>query len=76
MVNHDGAPVCHGPGGPSMGYPAYSNFKLNRAPELWLAAHLECAKEGRQRVHSRPRALSKVFEVAVIRRGMVAYAPW
>jgi hypothetical protein len=34
---------------------------LNRAPKLWLAAHLECAKEGRQRVTvDRVRFLSAI----------------
>jgi hypothetical protein len=47
------------PGGPSMGYQPMQSSDLDRASELSLAAHLECAKEGRQRVHGRPRALSK-----------------
>jgi hypothetical protein len=38
--------VRHGSGSPSVDYQPIQISDLNRAPELWLAAHLECAKEG------------------------------
>jgi hypothetical protein len=101
--------VRHESGSPSVDTSLYKISDLNRAPELWLAAHLEYAKEGvnvytadhvrylspinqksstasQRQLKFSTRMKSQVqwvliyssaafFEVAVIRRVMVAYAP-
>jgi hypothetical protein len=46
MVNHARVPCVMDPAAHQWTTSLYKISDLNRAPELWLAAHLECAKEG------------------------------